>query len=213
MVERGRGARPQARVLGYDGPAALPRPTPPSPGLARCVPTSSREHAPLAPARPAVWVRRLLGRPVLGPEQQHLGHVRDVVAPLPEVGMVVSGLIVDVGGYSWFAPTAAIQDLRSSTVVLRVFSTRPACRPHSAGLLLAQDALGQLVMTAATGPTSRIRDIALRRNPAGWTVWAADTRSTVQRLLGLSHRLVEWDVLAMRLLATLPMARTTVDGR
>jgi hypothetical protein len=213
MVERGRAARPGARVLGYDGQAALPRPTPPSPRPGRCVPTSSREHRPFAPARSVVWVGRLLGRPVLGPEQQHLGHVRDVVATLPEVGTVVSGLIVDVGGHSWFAPAAAVQDLRSSTVVLRVFSTRSACRPHSAELLLAQDALGQLVMTAATGPTSRISDIALRRNPAGWTVWAADTRSTVQRLIGSSRGLVEWDVLAMRRLATLPMARTTVDGR
>jgi len=160
-----------------------------------------------------VWVRRLLGRPVLGPEQQHLGHVRDVVAPLPEVGMVVSGLIVDVGGHSWFAPTAAIHDLQRPAVVLRVFSTRPACHRHSAELLLAQDALGQPVMTAPTGPTPRISDIALRRSPAGWTVWAADTRSTVQRLLGSSRRLVEWDVLAMRRLATLPMPGTTVDGR
>src|SRR5687768_5120630 len=64
------------------------------------------------PAQPMVWVRRLLGRQVLGPEQQHLGHVRDVVArQLPDgIGTVVTGLIADAGGRRWFAPAATVQD-------------------------------------------------------------------------------------------------------
>lgn len=163
------------------------------------------------PAQPVVSVRRLLGRPVLGPEQQHLGHVRDVVArQLPDgVSTVVTGLIADAGGHRWFAPAATVRDLQTRRVVLRVFSIRPAGCRLSTEQLLARDVLGRLVMAAPDGPPSRISDIALRRTPAGWTVWAVDTRTSVQRLLGSPRRLIEWDVLAMRRLATPP--RSTDD--
>jgi len=220
-AERGSGTGPEARVRDRDGRAASSlRLTPPPPKAAHCVPASSRSstgsagHGVLAPAQPVVWVRRLLGRPVLGPEQQHLGHVRDVVAHrLPDaVGTIVTGLIADVGGHCWFAPAAAVRDWQRPPVVLRVFSNRPARCRHSAEYLLAKDVLGQPVMTARTGPVPRISDIALRRTPAGWAVCAADTRSTVQRLLGSPRRLIEWDVLAMRRLATPPQARSTIDG-
>jgi hypothetical protein len=159
--------------------------------------TRDREHAP---ARPVVWVRQLLGRPVLGPEQQHLGHVRDVVAHRsPDAaGTVVAGLIADVGGHRWFAPAVMIRDLQSRRVVLRRSSIRPAecrlCTEH----LLAQDLLGQPVMTSPDGRSTRIDDIALRPTPSAWTVWAADTRTTVQRLLGTPRRPVDWDVLVTR---------------
>ena len=145
------------------------------------------------PAQPVVWVRRLLGRPVLGPEQQHLGHVRDVVArQLPDgVSMVVTGLIADAGGHRWFAPAATVRDLQTRRVVLRVFSIRPGGCRLATDHLLGRDVLGRPVMAAPDGPPSRISDIALRRTPAGWTGWAVDTRTTVQRLLGSPRRLIE----------------------
>jgi hypothetical protein len=72
--------------------------------------------------------------------------------------------------------------------------------------LLVQDVLGRPVlvcpgMAAAGGPSPRVSDIALRRTAAGWVVWAVDTRTSVQRLVGSPRRLVEWDVLSTRRLA------------
>lgn len=156
------------------------------------------------PAQPVVWVRRLLGRPVLGPAQQHLGHVRDVVARrLPDaVGTVVTGLIADAGGHRWFAPATAIRDLDAGRIELREFAIRPAGCRFSTEQLLVQDSLGRPVLTAPDEPPARITDIALRRAPAGWTVWAADTRTTAGRLLGSPRGLVAWDAFALRRLAT-----------
>jgi hypothetical protein len=168
----------------------------------------------LASARPVVWVRRLLGRPLLGPEQQHLGHVRDVVAHRsPDAaGTVVTGLIADVGGHRWFAPAVMIRDLQSRRVVLRRFSIRPVecrrCTEH----LLAQDLLGRPVLTSPGARATRIDDIALRRTPTGWTVWAADTRTTVQRLLGSPRRPVEWEALVTRRFAPERPARSGRGG-
>ncbi len=154
-------------------------------------------------AVPAVWVRRLLGRPVLGPERQHLGHVRDVATSRSRgtAGTVVTGLIADVGGHSWFVPAMTIRDLQGVPVVLRECSTRAVSGRRSGEHLLVQDVLGRPVRTAAGGPSPRISDIALRRTAAGWVVWAVDTRTSVQRLVGSPRRLVEWDELSTRRLA------------
>lgn len=174
---------------------------------ARCATSSamaaeSGEHA--TPAGPVLWVRRLLGRAIVGPEQQHLGHVRDVVVTsLPDgIGTVVTGLIGDAGGHGWFAPVATVDDLQRRRVVLRAFSIRPAGCWLATESLLVQDVLGRPVMTAPAGPPRRVSDIALRRTPAGWTVWAVDTRTTAQRLLGSPRRRIEWDALAVRRLET-----------
>jgi RNA polymerase-binding transcription factor DksA len=217
-ADRADAARGPARACDRDGPAtSSPPSTPPAPRTAHR--TSSTEpdgrgHRVSARAE-TVWVRSLLGRPILGPEHQHLGHVRDVVArQLPDAaGTVVTGLLADAGGHSWFAPAATLRDLRKRRVVLRVFSIRPTSCWNPGEYLLAQDVLGHPVMTAVTGRPPRIGDIALRRTPAGWTVWAADTRTVVQRLLGAPRHLIEWDVLAMRRLAIPPRARTAPDVR
>ncbi|MHA6627116.1 hypothetical protein ACU61A_16910 [Pseudonocardia sichuanensis] len=147
-----------------------------------------------------VWVRRLLGRVVLGPQMQHLGHVRDVVAHRRATGASVTGVIVDVGGHRSFVPVAALGDLQRAPLVLRAFSPRPARSRRPGECLLVQDALGRPIMTGATAAPSRIGDIALRRTPSGWVVWAADTRGAVARLLGARRRLVGWDALGMRTL-------------
>src|SRR5687768_14397870 len=57
-----------------------------------------------------VWLRQLLGRAVLGPERQHLGHVDDVVAQgSPKSPTPVSGLILDIGGEGAFVPVTAVR--------------------------------------------------------------------------------------------------------
>jgi hypothetical protein len=60
---------------------------------------------------PVLWLRQLLGRGVLGPECQHLGHVRDVVVQRTggRAGRLVSGVIIDVGGQRCFIPVAAVR--------------------------------------------------------------------------------------------------------
>jgi hypothetical protein len=148
-------------------------------------------------AGPQVWVRRLLGRVVLGPQMQHLGHVRDVVAHRRAAGASVTGVIVDIGGHRRFVPAAALGDLHRAPIVLRAFSTRPARARRPGECLLVQDAFGRPIMIGAAA-RSRIGDVALRRTPDGWVVWAADTRGAVARLLGARRRLVGWDALGLR---------------
>jgi hypothetical protein len=159
-----------------------------------------------------VWVRQLLGRVVLGPQMQHLGHVRDVVAQRRAGGACVTGVIVDIGGHRRFVPAGALGDLQRGPVVLRGLSLRPARSRRPAERLLVQDAFGRTIMTGAAATRSRIGDIALRRAPDGWVVWAVDTRGTVPRVLGARRRLVGWDALGMRTLPPLAMPRQ-VSGR
>ncbi len=134
------------------------------------------DEIPVAALRavPAVWVRQLLGRPVLGAERQHLGHVRDVATSRLRgtAGTVVTGLIADVGGHSWFVPVTTIRDLQGVPVVLRECAARAMGGRRSGEHLLVQDVLGRPVLVcpgtaAAGGPSPRVSDIALRRTAAG----------------------------------------------
>src|SRR5690606_21696970 len=58
-----------------------------------------------------LWLRELIGKPVVGPEEQHLGHVDDVAARRTDdpQGPVVTGLVTDVGGLRLFAPASAVR--------------------------------------------------------------------------------------------------------
>lgn len=150
--------------------------------------------------RSVVWMSQLLGRPIVGAEHQHLGHMRDIVADrVPDVGAVLTGLIADVGGQTIFVSAAAVRGWEASSGALEVLRHRPGYCRRPGEVLLAADVLGQPVMTSTAPTVARVADVALRRCAAGWTVWAVDIRSAGQRILGSSRRLVEWRALAQRL--------------
>lgn len=164
------------------------------------------ENEPAAGSPRSMWVTRLLGRALHGVGHSHLGHVRDVVAHrLPEpAGTIVTGLIADVGGHRAFVPAAAVRDWHGSGVAISALPGRRACCPRSGEILLARDVLGRPVMTGDVRRALRVRDIALRRTAAGWVIRAVDTRNIVQRLLGTSRRLVDWDALVGRRVVAAP---------
>lgn len=163
--------------------------------------------------RRVVWVTELLGRPIVGPEHQHLGHVHDVVAHrLPDSDAVVTGLLADVGGHTIVGSAAAVRGWEASSGALEVLRHRRGYCRRPDEVLLAAHVLGRPVMTSTAPTLARVVDIALRRSAAGWTVWAVDTRSAVQRVLGAPRRLVEWRTLAQRRVAAPRQTRATGDG-
>jgi hypothetical protein len=153
-------------------------------------------------AQLVVWVRPLLGRQVIGPLRQHLGHVQDVVALRPPgpAPTTVTGLIADLGGRETLIPVAAIREWQGSQVVVHALPLRRPCARRPDEFLVARCAIRKPVLTGG-GALRRVGDVALRHTSAGWVVWAADTRTAVERLIGSPRRVVEWDVLARSRLA------------
>ena len=142
-------------------------------------------------------LRQLLGRAVLGPDRQHLGHLADVVVgrSRDRLGTLVSGVIIDSGGKRFFAPAAAVQGWECSHLTLTVLP-HLSCR-YGEGIRLAAEVLGRPVPTD-TGRGSRVTDLLLRPTPDGWSAEAADTHGTAHRLLGRPHRLIGWKELVAR---------------
>jgi hypothetical protein len=146
-----------------------------------------------------VWLRQLLGRAVLGPARQHLGHVSDVVAHWAPGGVdaPVKGLFVDVGGEDVFVPVKALRGWPNPLVALTVVPRRRPSR-RAGELLLAADVLDRPMCDTTARRVFPVADVALQHSAAGWTIWAVDTRSAAARLLGLPRRLVDFAALAAR---------------
>lgn len=153
----------------------------------------------------ALWARELLGRPVVGAQAQHLGHVRDIAVRQTSGpgATAVSGVIADLGGVRIFAPAAAIRRWQDPQVLLDAARLRKLRDQDLEDEVLLRSIIGQPVMTR-NGDIARVGDIGLRCTSEGWCIWAADTRSPVQRFLGLPHRVVEWEELVGRRLAPGP---------
>lgn len=151
-----------------------------------------------------MWLRRVLGRAVVGPQAEHIGHVHDlVVRPLADrSGSVVNGLIVDVGGYRAYVRAGAVRHWRVRTITVgdMLAADRAVDGDTETGSVgLGRSVLGQPVLTtAAETRARRIADVGLCRTSAGWQVWVVDTRPRWQRLCGRSRRLTEWSVLLER---------------
>jgi hypothetical protein len=146
-----------------------------------------------------VWVRQLLGRPVVGPEAQHLGHVHEVavrLTPDPR-DAVFAGLVTDTGGVRMFVPAAAVRRWPAPQVLVDAVRLRNLRDQDLAEGVLLGSIIGQLVMTGE-GDIARIGDIAIRRMPDGWFIGAVDLRGLVERFLGLPRRPVEWEDLVRR---------------
>jgi hypothetical protein len=73
-----------------------------------------------------LWLRQLLGRAVLGPERQHLGHLIDIVAQWApgRADAPVNGLIVDIGGEDVFVPVKAVRSCTSPLIAYAIVPRR-----------------------------------------------------------------------------------------
>jgi hypothetical protein len=146
-----------------------------------------------------VWVRQLLGRPVVGPEAQHLGHVHDVAVrqTAHPREAAFAGLITDTGGVRMFVPAAAVRRWPDPQVLVDAVRLRTLRDQDLADGVLLGSIIGQLVMTGE-GDIARIGDVGIRRMPGGWFIGPADMRGLVERFLGLPRRPVEWEDLVRR---------------
>lgn len=173
-------------------------------GARRDGPSAGRPPAGPCSRAEVMWLRRVLGRAVVGPQQEHIGHVHDlVVRPLADTpGSVVSGLIVDVGGHHAYVGAAAVLHWRVRRITVRdMLAAHRAVDSdtETGGVGLGRSVLGQPVLTTPAGMRARrIADVGLCPTSAGWQVWAVDTRPRWQRLCGRSRRLTEWSVLLQR---------------
>jgi hypothetical protein len=154
-----------------------------------------------------LWLQQLMGRAVLGPEKQHLGHVRDLAVRRTRAGALVSGVVVDAGGEQFLVPAESVRTWGEAGVVVLLLTSRGRCRRRNE-VLLAADLLGQPVLGGADGRLPRITDVALRCTADGWAVEAVDTRGPFRRLLRASRRVIDWDVLVARPVLTRPAAST-----
>jgi hypothetical protein len=152
-----------------------------------------------------LWLQQVLGRAVLGPEKQHLGHVRDLAVRRTRAGALVSGVVVDAGGEHFLVSAESVRAWGETRVVLFLLTPRGRCRRRNE-VLLAADLLGQPVLGGAGGRLPRIIDVALRCTSDGWAVEAIDTRGPFRRLLRASRRVIDWDVLVARRVLTRPAA-------
>lgn len=144
-----------------------------------------------------VWLRQVLGLAVVGPQQQHLGHVRDLVvrSPADPPRGAVIGLVLDLGGHRTRLPAAAVGRWRATAVEMREVIDARAGTWSAAGeigVCLRGSVLGRPLLPTPPGTRARrITDVGLRRSSAGWTVCAVDTRARWQRLCGRSRRLAD----------------------
>jgi hypothetical protein len=152
-----------------------------------------------------LWLQQLMGRAVLGPEKQHLGHVRDLAVRRSRAGALVSGVVVDAGGEQFLVPAESVRTWGEAGVALLLLTSRGRCRRRNE-VFLAADLLGQPVLGGADGRLPRITDVALRCTADGWAVEAVDTRGPFRRLLRASRRVIDWDVLVARRVLTRPVA-------
>lgn len=151
-----------------------------------------------------VWLRGVLGRAVVGPQGQHMGHVHDVVVspPADARGSLVSGLIIDVGGH--LARVGADAALHWGPDEITIRDVVPAQRvadtdTDAGGVFLRRSVLGQPVLNAHTGVhPRRITDVGLCPTSDGLQVCVVDTRPRWQRLCGRSRQLTDWGVLLRR---------------
>lgn len=145
-----------------------------------------------------LWLRQLLGRTVLGPEKQHLGHARDLAVRRTRAGgAMVSAVVVDAGGERFLVPAESVRTWGDAAVELALLAPRGRCRRRNE-VLLAADLLGQPVLGSADRRLPRITDVALRWTTDGWSVEAVDTRGPLRRLLGAPRRVIDWEALVAR---------------
>lgn len=155
--------------------------------------------------RTELSVMSLLGRALVGPLGQHLGHVRDIVAKtlIGQRLLAVTGLVADLGGFLMFVPADYLRDWRAARIQL---THQPEVYPiqgRPGEVLLGAEIFGLPVLSTATGRVARVTDLGLCRTEQAWIVSSVDTRNAVERLLR-RHRPVTWNVLIQDRLVSIP---------
>ncbi|RCW43681.1 hypothetical protein DFQ14_106159 [Halopolyspora algeriensis] len=150
---------------------------------------------------PTLSVLWLLRRAVLGPEEQHLGHVRDVVVRPGECRYpLVAGVVALLGGCEVFLPTAALACLPpewvqlTSAVKLRRFAHRDG------DLLLGAEILDRRLSTWLHRRPVRAHDLLLSPSIDGWLLSKVVIQNRVHRWLrsGQHDGLLDWKAVRTR---------------
>lgn len=128
-----------------------------------------------------LWLRELIGKPVVGPEEQHLGHVDDVAARRTDdpQGPVVTGLVTDVGGLRLFAPASAVRRWHDEQVLVDAAGLQKLRDKDNDDRILLGSIIGKPVVTRS-GDVTQVGDIGLRPRPDGWVAGVCTRASSRQ---------------------------------
>ncbi|HEV7214487.1 MAG TPA: CBS domain-containing protein [Chloroflexota bacterium] len=153
-----------------------------------------------------VYVSRLIGLPLLGPDGVEIGRLADVVLGTPALGEAprVNGFVVAVQRRRLFVSAGRIGDLGSEGARLRYGSIGiHQFSPHLGEVLVASEVVGR----RARG--KRVVDVGIRPVPGVSYAWELTTLALGSMGL-LGHRspeIVGWDELADLFVADQPTAR------
>ncbi|MDH6708154.1 CBS domain-containing protein [Kitasatospora sp. MAA19] len=135
----------------------------------------------------ALWLSRLLRRPLVGRGGAVVGRLSDVIVRLRGRDYpLVTGLVVLIGKHQVFLPVEQVASFDADRIGLasEVVDLRPFER-REGEVLLRADVLGHRVVDVADVELVRAQDIELRERPDGWVVDRLGTQSHRPRLFGL----------------------------
>ena len=153
-----------------------------------------------------VYVSRLIGLPLLGPDGVEIGRLADVALGTPVLREAprVNGFVVAVQRRRLFVSAGRIGDLGSGGARLRYGSISiHQFSPHLGELLVA----GEIVGRRASG--KRVADVGIRPVPGASYAWEVATVAlgSVGLLGHWTPEIVRWDEVADLFLADQPTAR------
>lgn len=148
---------------------------------------------------PVLWLGTILGSSVVGPDGEHLGHLRDIGLTRTPEGPLVDALLVDAGGHVYVLPAERATSWHSRQIRLsRVSTIRQAAYldAEPAFEWLGHDLVGKPVLTEAARPDpTLVSDVGFRRRRDGRLLaWLVDSRPVWQRRLGRARRTTPWAV-------------------
>lgn len=120
----------------------------------------------------------LLGRPVRGTHDQHLGRIADVIVRLSgHDHPAVTGLVADVGGHRLFLPAEEVVDWSATDLTLRGdrLDLRPFAR-RDGEVLLREDILGHRLIDIPAAALVTAWDLELAVTPAAAALVGVDVR-------------------------------------
>lgn len=162
--------------------------------------TEPRNTVEVSQPAPDLAVSWLLRRAVLGPEEQHLGHVRDVVVSSGEYRHPpVTGVVALLGGCEMFLPTAALVCRQPERIQLADAAKLRRFVHRAEDLLLGAEVLGRRLRTVAQRRPVRAHDFLLSRSVEGWVLSGVVVRNRLHRRFrpGEHGGLLDWKAVRM----------------